>query len=578
MCSLAANRRSRGLNASAVNGGAIIGAGYITRETDRALDITVEKMALMHLSEEDFHQMIAEAIESGHSGSPHSPEITTGLLDISSDSPHIPKWYSNPKFARFIVNRAANEEDRKGRTATVTIHDHLGNCKTKKDLFQLVGKSFGDQVRKLLQLSEAVTIDEILSKRALELGIDSLVSVDIRHWVLKNFLVSIPVLRLMGNDTLNSFVQIVVEGIPAEMLPVMHTSTVDRMSETTSSTTVSVPSTLSTEQCSPSINTEFIDWEAESNIPEDLRCIKTVYGSSPAVPPKNLVLIGATGLLGRHLLESLLRETSTEVVHCLAVRNLASRTVDELVADERIKYYHGNLSDPLLGLSKEEAESIFAKADAVIHNGADTSHIKSFHDLRSSNVGSTIELTRMCLPRKIPMHYISSVGVAIYSDKNPFPPVSVAGNGSISPAADGSFGYGSSKWTNERFLERVQEHHALPICIYRPSTIIREGVHSRTTRAKLDWVNSLLYYIRKTKTAPRIVNAHGAFDLVRAETCCADVVRHLSKGEPGKSQMLRYVNQVGDQVIPMNEISLVDSERGECYELLDLDEWIREAV
>lgn len=47
MCALAANRRKRGLNAIALNGRAIVGAGYITRETDRALDLTVEKMKLM---------------------------------------------------------------------------------------------------------------------------------------------------------------------------------------------------------------------------------------------------------------------------------------------------------------------------------------------------------------------------------------------------------------------------------------------------------------------------------------------------------------------------------------------------
>ena len=84
MCGVAANRKKRGLASTAVNVDAVMGAGYIT-ESDRQLDLTVAKMALMHLSEEDFHQIFAEAMEAGHLDSPVGPELSTGLLHISPD-------------------------------------------------------------------------------------------------------------------------------------------------------------------------------------------------------------------------------------------------------------------------------------------------------------------------------------------------------------------------------------------------------------------------------------------------------------------------------------------------------------
>ncbi|TVY48035.1 Polyketide synthase-nonribosomal peptide synthetase [Lachnellula occidentalis] len=577
MCSLAANRRKRGLNAVALNGGAIIGAGYIT-ESDRVLDLTVERMSLVHLSEEDFHQMIAEAIENGHIDSPNGSEITTGLLSISPDSPNIPKWYSNPKFSRFVIHRTASNADKRQQTATASIQDHLKTCQTQCDLSLLVQQSFGDQLRKILQTSDRVSNEEIFSKRGPELGLDSLISVDIRSWFLKNFQANIPVLKIMGNDTMATLVQSVVEVIPAEMVPQMSPSAAEELNESPSSSTTSKSDTPPSFQ-TPSAPTTLapIDWEAECTPPADFATIQLLPDSRPAIPPKVIVVTGATGFLGHHLLNLLLKKTSTERIHCLGVRKLTTRLQNkELPIDSRVKYHEGKLSDPLLGLSEQEVKSIFVQADVVIHNGADTSHVKNYKVLRSSNVGSTIALTRLCLPRHIPMHYISSAGIAMYYNGDAFPEVSIAGPGSLYPASDGSFGYGCSKWTNERFLEHVHKQYSLPVCIYRPSTIIREGVDATTSQAELDWVNALLRYIRKTKTAPKIEHNCGALDLIHVESCCADVLNHVVRGGPGKK--LKYINQVGDVVIPMNAMHDMDADKGDRYELLPLSDWISRAV
>ncbi len=137
MCGVAANRRKRGLASAAVNVGAVMGAGYIT-QSDRQLDVTVAKMAMMHLSEEDFHQIFAEAMEAGYLDSSVGPEISTGLLDISPSSANIPKWYSNPKFARFIVHQTASNDDKKEQSNAASIQDRLQACQTQQDLLQVI--------------------------------------------------------------------------------------------------------------------------------------------------------------------------------------------------------------------------------------------------------------------------------------------------------------------------------------------------------------------------------------------------------------------------------------------------------
>lgn len=126
-----------GLAATVINVGAVIGAGYIT-ESDRQLDAVVAKMAMIHLSEDDFHQIFAEAIEAGHVDSADGPEISTGLLDISADSSNIPKWYSDPKFSRFIVHKSTSSGDEKRQTKAASIQERLSACHSEGDVLRVV--------------------------------------------------------------------------------------------------------------------------------------------------------------------------------------------------------------------------------------------------------------------------------------------------------------------------------------------------------------------------------------------------------------------------------------------------------
>lgn len=141
VCSLAAQRRKRGLAATALNIGAISGVGYMEREDRKALDLTIAKMALMRLSEEDVHQLIAEAIEAGHPDSQDGPEISTGLLGVQAESPEAPVWASNPIFSGFVVDRAESDEGRKQGVAE-SLPDRLKACETRQDLQQIVKGKF----------------------------------------------------------------------------------------------------------------------------------------------------------------------------------------------------------------------------------------------------------------------------------------------------------------------------------------------------------------------------------------------------------------------------------------------------
>ncbi|KAF4625319.1 hypothetical protein G7Y89_g12847 [Cudoniella acicularis] len=610
MCSLAAHRRKRGFRAAAVNGGAIIGAGYMEREARRAWDRIAQNNYMMCLSEEDFVQSICEAIDGSRLDSLQGPEISTGLNNVPSDAANQPFWSPDPKFSIFMVHRQVGAEiegQGKAAAADASVEDLLQKCKSQQEVHDVIKHAFAATLRAILQVN--MSDDDLMATNSSEIGLDSLVSVNIRSWFLKHLQVGIPVLKIMGNDTMGNLVRLAVNTMPPELVPQLYASTAveedadaGQKSSASDSGLESLSSAPTRPDMTPMTDVELdfphettkindavttgIDWEAESRVPADLAEIPLAADlPTPITPPKVIVLTGAGGLLGHHLLEHLLEHTSAQKIICIAIRNLATRLKKGELPPPgpRVEYHEGDLSAPLLGLTPAEATLIFDTADAVIHNGADTSHLKGYMDLRASNVGSTMTLTRLCLPRRVPLHYVSSAGLAILYDQEAFPPVSVTGPECALPASDGSFGYASAKWTCERFLEQTHALYggAWRVCIHRPSTIIREGADARGEKAKLDWVNAMMYYARKSKSVPRVHRNRGALDLVYVQNACADLIAHVvNDDERMKRGAVSYVHQVGDKIIPLDrlqDIGLQEAE-GRPFDLLPMGEWIAKAV
>lgn len=432
-----------------------------------------------------------------------------------------------------------------------------------------------------------------MAMRSQEIGLDSLVSVDIRTWFLKNFQVSIPVLKIMGNETMANLVKIALENLPPELIP--NTGTVEVSGDTSSSspddqsslsgngnTDTPAETTTSTDD---DVGKQ-IDWDLETSPADDLTAVAgSILGATVdapvRTPPKVVVLTGVSGLLGHHLLNYLLSQTSLDKVICIAVRQLSQRLASgELPPQgDRVAYYEGDLALPRLGLSEEAARAVFSEADAIIHNGADTGHLKSYGAVSAANVGSTRELVALAAARRVPFHYVSSVGAALFSSGPVVLPASAA---AACPPGDGSHGYMASKWACERLLERVSETHGLDVCIHRPSTIVREGEDARGSKASKDWVNVLLQYVRLLKAAPKVQHIRGALDLVYVQSVCSDLVGHVLQGpDAGAGPTVRYVHEVGDVVIELDRLHEigVDKARGnKVFDIVPMNEWIDRAI
>ncbi|KAK1979519.1 putative hybrid NRPS/PKS enzyme [Colletotrichum cereale] len=322
-----------------------------------------------------------------------------------------------------------------------------------------------------------------------------------------------------------------------------------------------------------------IDWEKETEPDERFFVSPSTRKRTNSTAQRSkgisVLLTGATGFLGAALLRQLVELHHVARVHCAAVRPNSQAEARPLgVQSSKIVRHAGDLALPNLGMSQAEADDVFEEVDVIIHNGAEVSHMKSYRSLRAANVFSTMEIARLASDRMIPIHYISTGGVARLSGADMQPESSLA---SFHPPVDGSDGYIASKWASEVFLERVGKRMPWSIWIHRPSSITGGDVPA------LDIMHNLVKYSQIIKAVPDLSGSTGAFDFVHIDKVSKDIaIRAASVIDGDKNSFensVSYIHQSGDEVVPVDRFKdyLEGSEPG-SYKALPLREWVDAAM
>ncbi|MEU7764367.1 amino acid adenylation domain-containing protein [Nocardia sp. NPDC049190] len=216
-----------------------------------------------------------------------------------------------------------------------------------------------------------------------------------------------------------------------------------------------------------------------------------IDGCAPAHtgPPREVLLTGATGFLGAHLLHELLDRTDARV-WCVVRADSAEEGIDRILraqcryrlsgdaAAERIVVVAGDLTAPRLGLDAADYDRLADSVDAIYHNGARVNPVAPYARLRPANVEGTRELLRLAVTGRVkPVHLISTIRAAVAA-----PPTSTVVAEAVRLRADQlpGNGYLASKWVAEELVRQAGER-GVPVAIYRPGTICGDpnvGVNS----------------------------------------------------------------------------------------------------
>jgi len=219
------------------------------------------------------------------------------------------------------------------------------------------------------------------------------------------------------------------------------------------------------------------------------RTSQTAHARQDYPPPRRVLLTGATGFIGRYLVEELLLCKQVEHVHCLIRRNPGG-----LSSDARVTYHTGyDFGDPRLGLHSEVHGALLDEVDTVIHAAWPVDFNASYEQLAESTLASVRHLIEFARRGDKSLHFLSSVSTIMMHPTKPHVdeewPLPTA-------AACLPLGYAQTKWEAEHLLIRSGVRHK----IYRLAEI---SAHSVTGRWNThDHVPILLEVSRALGCAP----------------------------------------------------------------------------
>lgn len=156
--------------------------------------------------------------------------------------------------------------------------------------------------------------------------------------------------------------------------------------------------------------------------------------SNKKISAKNILLTGATGYLGIHILAELIKHTNSNV-YCIIRNKNSIASKDRLL--KKLEFYFGkdflkyidnrifvivaDISKQQFGLSYEDYDNLGNKIDLVIHSAAIVDHYGSKDVFNLVNVIGTNNIIDFCTNYSIYMNHISttSVSASLPSANNP---------------------------------------------------------------------------------------------------------------------------------------------------------------
>lgn len=189
MHSVVQQRRTRGLSATVIDLGMMIGIGHMNQAGPQQATAMDERFNCMRVSEVALHDIFAQAILAGHPDSGYPSGLITGLRPASANKK--PLWYDNPMFSHHRTQELSKGTSRTPSTARERNVELGGGLSSFEDL----PTSLSALLAKVLQLN-AVKIP--MHKPLIQLGVDSLVAVEISANIFERFDHKVSILTILG--------------------------------------------------------------------------------------------------------------------------------------------------------------------------------------------------------------------------------------------------------------------------------------------------------------------------------------------------------------------------------------------
>ncbi|PYI07074.1 ketoacyl-synt-domain-containing protein [Aspergillus sclerotiicarbonarius CBS 121057] len=231
MSALIQQRREQGLVGSIIHPGLIKGVGYFERAGSARQNIIERNTGTPQLTENDLYELFAEGILAGHPDSGRDPEVIAGYTVIDTAENPNALWLRNPKAWNLIKHTAHPTTPASSSDDSIPIMIQLESAKSMVGVVEIIADGFIKEVRSKLQLSTAESLTR--ASALTDMGVDSLVAIELRRWFVKELSVDLPVLQIIGGASIHELSSFAASKLSTDYIPnistegIAHATTAD---------------------------------------------------------------------------------------------------------------------------------------------------------------------------------------------------------------------------------------------------------------------------------------------------------------------------------------------------------------
>lgn len=297
------------------------------------------------------------------------------------------------------------------------------------------------------------------------------------------------------------------------------------------------------------------------------------FGWKLPISVNSILLTGANGFLGCHILSKLLQVSQAKVFclvrgktdeHATQKLNSALQAYQLNVDWDRVVVVRGDIADYQLGINPEEYLFLCKNVDAILHNASNVRVFSEYDKIHAANIGGLRSALKLAVTGKRKYFtFISSCSVFNayeYSDGYVAKEQSLVGDGS-----GFRFGYAKSKWVGELICENARLR-GIPVTIIRPPYIVGNTISSAVNKTGL--IEIILSSVLISNSAPDFNFLLQSIPV----NLCAELVAEITL----KAVSDPYIFHL-TPFAPIAWSQLIDSARNSGYEitLLPPEEWCK---
>ncbi|KAL5051988.1 hypothetical protein BDW71DRAFT_202129 [Aspergillus fruticulosus] len=214
------SRRARGLVGSIVHIGLVNGMGVMARKGRDLIQHVQNTTGSYLLSERDVDRFFAEAIVAGRPDSRRDPEVVNGLMPSEADNVEI-GWYLKPMLWGYVNYCVRPSQSQSGsgsnKQSNSSTKAQLESATSTDQVSAIVETSLTSKIRSKFSLADDYPLTAATQLR--DLGMDSLVAVDLRRWFGKELGVEIPLLEILNGGSIRYLASEAVAALPEGLIP-----------------------------------------------------------------------------------------------------------------------------------------------------------------------------------------------------------------------------------------------------------------------------------------------------------------------------------------------------------------------